>query len=107
VLSNALLAHIEFARFMDEHSKKYKSDQEYLYRFRVFQDNLKNYEELNKNSTGAVFGVTQFSDLTHQEFRELHLMNNLEPYPEEHPMLEWEKVTAPPTFDWRTKGGVT
>jgi len=107
VISNALLAHLEFSKFMDEHSKSYKSDSEFLYRFRVFQDNLKHYEELNRNSTGAIFGITQFSDLTHQEFRELYLMNNLSPYPEEHPTLEWEKVSAPTKFDWRSKGSVT
>jgi C1A family cysteine protease len=92
---------------MDKHNKQYKSDNEFTYRFNVFQDNLKHYEELNRNSTGAVFGWTQFSDLTSEEFRELYLMNNLEPYPEEHPMLEWEPIKAPATFDWRSQGRVT
>jgi len=34
-------------------------------------------------------------------------MQKLNPYPEVHPMLEWEPIKAPTTFDWRQNGGVT
>jgi hypothetical protein len=110
VLSAALPAHKQFLNFMEHHKKQYKSDEEFLYRLSVFQTNLKRYDEWNSNSTpdAAWFGVTKFSDLTDEEFREMYLMKDLPPY---EPTGEFLKVDmnlkAPTTFDWRTKGACT
>jgi len=60
-----------------------------------------------KKIGGAVYGVTQFTDLTDQEFKDQYLMRNLPPLPN---VTVWEpKITsaAPTTFDWRKQGGVT
>jgi C1A family cysteine protease len=92
---------------MQEHNKKYKSDQEFLYRFSVFQKNLKNIDELNRNSTGAIYGVTVFSDLTQEEFVELYLMKDLPPHETLEELQIPKDIKAPTTFDWRSKNAVT
>jgi cathepsin F/cysteine peptidase B len=107
VLTAALPAHVQFGNFMQEHSKKYKSDEEFLYRFSVFQQNLKNIDELNKNSTGAIYGVTVFSDLTQEEFVELYLMKDLTPHEPLEELVIPKDIKAPTTFDWRSKNAVT
>jgi cathepsin F/cysteine peptidase B len=109
VLSQALYlpTHVQFLNYLEDHNKKYKSDEEFFYRFSVFQDNLKMIDELNQNSTGAVYGVTVFSDLTQQEFVELYLMKNL---PVHEPIEELEvpeNIEAPATFDWRSQAAVS
>jgi cathepsin F/cysteine peptidase B len=92
---------------MQEHKKSYKSDAEFFYRFQVFQDNLKMIDELNRKSDGAIYGVTVFSDITQEEFKELYLMKNLPPV-EDIELLEIpENITAPLNFDWRSKGAVS
>jgi len=110
VLSAALPAHKQFINFMGHHNKQYKSDEEFMQRLSVFQTNLKRYDEWNSNSTpgSAWFGVTQFSDLTDEEFSEMYLMKNLPPYEPTGGLLEVDmNVKAPTTWDWRTKGVVS
>jgi len=104
-LTSARVSHLDFVQFVQDHGKKYHSDHEFLYRFSIFQQNMAEVEIMNINST-AVFGVTQFSDLTHDEFKHMYLMNNLPPV-EEGEYLEIPKVQAPTKFDWRSSGAVT
>jgi C1A family cysteine protease len=94
---------------MNEHGKAYENDEEFLHRFNVFSENLKLIEKQNEESRaigGAVFGVTPFSDLTPQEFRQKYLMMT----PQRPNVTEYwipPQVQAPTTFDWRSKGGVS
>jgi len=56
----------------------------------------------------TIFGVTKFSDLTPEEFKEIYLMKNLPPrvvHPSEY--TYYPNVNGPASFDWRNKGGVT
>jgi cathepsin F len=99
-------AHKHFFNFMNEHGKSYDNDDVFLHRFNIFRENLKRIEQWNAESTGAVYGVTQFSDLTPQEFKSLYLMNVTRP-PNATTYLTFPGVEAPTTFDWRTKGAVT
>jgi len=92
---------------MNEHNKNYESDDEFLHRFTVFRENLKKIDQLNAESNGAVFGVTQFSDLTHEEFRGKVLMNITTRPPNVTEYKTFPGVNAPTTFDWRSKGVVT
>jgi len=91
---------------MQDHSKQYDSDEEFLHRFAIFRDNMKKIEQLNADSDGAIYGITQFSDLTPHEFKTLYLMTRL---PVNNVSDYWTppNVQAPASFDWRTKGGVT
>ncbi|XP_070553706.1 cathepsin O-like [Ptychodera flava] len=72
-----------FREFIVEHEKKYSPGTiEYEKRFRVFQQSLQRSEKLNifsrKHNGTAVYGITQFSDLTPEEFQEQYL--TLKPY---------------------------
>jgi len=98
--------HKNFISFMSEHEKSYENDEEFLHRFSIFRDNLRKIEQMNKDSDGAIFGVTQFSDLTDHEFKTQYLMTKL---PVNNVTDFWNppQVTAPTTFDWRSKGAVS
>ncbi|XP_064608137.1 cathepsin O-like [Liolophura sinensis] len=65
-----------FVEFVDKYDKPYKFDtDEYKHRFEVFKGSLRRHKELNRNtsSTGAVYGITKFSDLTPEEFKAAYL----------------------------------
>jgi C1A family cysteine protease len=98
-----------FARFAQEYNKKY-DDFEYTKRLNIFAQNLERVNEQNKQHIllggEAVFGVTQFSDLTPEEFKSQYL--NYIPSNSSLPRVNIELDGAPATtVDWRTKGAVT
>jgi len=103
-----------FEEYAVRYNKSYQDKGEFMYRFGVWKSNLLKSTKLNEDSRkkgGAYFGITQFSDLTLDEFREKYLMkmptipqdklppNNLEPNSS-------IKVTSgvPASFDWRNEG---
>ena len=58
--------------------KSYTLDsQEAKSRFRIFKDNLKYIKENNAQNNGLTLGLTEFSDLTNDEYRKLYLDDNL------------------------------
>jgi len=65
-----------FSNFASTYGKKY-SDAEWPIRLGIFADNLERVNEQNKQHIllggEAVFGVTQFSDLTPAEFKAMYL----------------------------------
>jgi len=65
-----------FTNFAQEYGKKY-SDAEWPTRLAIFADNLERINEQNRQHIliggEAVFGVTQFSDLTPAEFKAMYL----------------------------------
>jgi C1A family cysteine protease len=92
---------------MLKNGKKYKSDEEFFARFKIFQSNLKIIEEKNaKYNPTTFYAVNKFADLSKQEFKEMYLMNNLPPYRPNGEVL-YTNITAPTTWDWRTKGACT
>jgi len=67
------------------------------------QKNLKTIRKLNKADSGATFGVTQFADLTREEFRQILLKHDSLQGIAKHPntvsvpeILE----RLPDSFDW-------
>uniref|UniRef100_A0A158Q744 Pept_C1 domain-containing protein n=1 Tax=Elaeophora elaphi TaxID=1147741 RepID=A0A158Q744_9BILA len=96
--------------------KEYSSLIEQLVRFKIYLHNMRFAQKLQNDEKGsAIYGVTQFSDLTPEEFQKIML-----------PSLWWENVKSksieldfnlndynlslnnlPEKFDWRTKGVVT
>jgi len=63
-----------FVRFEESHNRFYASETERTYRFGVFMENLALAKKLNEEHHGrAEFGVTQFMDLTPQEFKATYL----------------------------------
>jgi len=98
-----------FTNFMEEYNKQY-TDAEFATRLGIFAQNLERVNQMNKEHIllggEAVFGVTQFSDLTPEEFKSMYLTyrpgNSSEP--RVNVVLDGEPNTV---VDWRTKGAVT
>lgn len=111
-----------FNEFKMDYNKMYASPDEEASRFAIFRDNLRRAEELTKQSGGlAEYGVTQFMDLSPEEFADMYLNKALierseteaeaELAVEEAPRNPDESPrragAVPSTFDWRSKNVVT
>jgi len=100
--------HEQFFEFMRTYNKQYAAEEFHL-RLSNFEASLKRATALNAKSKKAQFGVTKFSDMSPQEFRETVLMNrtivpNRIPGV---PVLEKKVEAVPASFDWRIQGAVT
>ena len=66
-------------------------------------ENLDYIEKLNARNDGATYGVTQFADLTNQEFKEQYLMNDVPPLVQNGRVASLiNNATLPTSFDWAT-----
>merc|ERR1712222_162094 len=66
-----------FKAFHYLHQKQYSlNSQEGLKRYRIFKQNENWIKEENTKLGKTVYGTTQFSDLTHEEFVQNHLTNS-------------------------------
>jgi len=101
-----------FQQWMAKHKKEYKTQQEYNTRLNNFIETSKRVFAQNERSkqlnSTATFAVNKFSDLTLAEFSALLGMKGYNPKdaPKSH-VAPQIKATPPPSFDWRTKGGIT
>lgn len=97
-----------FGAFKRKFMKSYASQEEHDYRLSVFKSNLRRAERHQKLDPSAVHGVTQFSDMTPEEFsKHLGLRSRLK-FPadaSEAPILPTDNL--PDDFDWRDHGAVT
>ncbi|KER34143.1 hypothetical protein T265_12431, partial [Opisthorchis viverrini] len=78
-------------------------------RFNIFEDNLKQaefYQTLERGT--ALYGVTRFSDLTGDEFREafLGLRRDQQYSTTSHSYVKKDSVSIPQDYDWRVYGAV-
>ncbi|GAV60741.1 Peptidase_C1 domain-containing protein/Inhibitor_I29 domain-containing protein [Cephalotus follicularis] len=98
-----------FKVFMETYGKNYSTREEYMHRLGIFVKNLMRAAEHQALDPTAVHGVTQFSDLSEEEFERFYMgvrggvsINN-------GVIVEMEKVIdgLPQNFDWRDKGAVT
>jgi cathepsin L len=94
-----------------KHGRSYEGAED-TYRFRVFSEAADMIAKHNLEESVGLhtfkMGLTQFADLTHDEFKAQYLMNTLPPKEdnlrgEPHVMREG----APDSMDWRTQGAVT
>jgi len=99
-----------FSQFVQKYNKRYSSLHEMNSRFENFKLSLQRITERNQKSKHAKYGITKFSDLAVDEFKNTILMKNTikdKPQPEPERVLV-PKVTSVPTyFDWRDKAAVT
>ena len=97
-----------FLIFLNAHGKNYTGT-EFMHRLRVFETNVLKAIENQLNDPSAVHGITQFSDLTEEEFgtRYLGLKMSAEGFGDhpQAPVLPTDQL--PTDFDWREKGAVT
>jgi C1A family cysteine protease len=112
VLGMALATQREFLEFQRKYNKIYQTKAEFDHRFQIFEENMAKAKELTKKNNGsAKFGITKFSDMSHEEFSALYLMSNytrMNPRPTAKTVFT-QKVGAPdPTnYDWSTTGYTT
>jgi hypothetical protein len=99
-----------FAKFVNDYNKEYDSVEEYAKRMAIFTDNMDRVATMNAEhvliSGEAVFGVTKFSDLTPQEFKNYYL--GYVPSNSSQPRVDI-RLDGPPAndIDWVSKGAVT
>jgi len=94
-----------FEQFKIDYNKEYASKAEEMYRYGVFMRNIKWAESLNNAPDNkATYGVTQFMDLTPEEFRRTYL--NYTPKPMSNPdeivvdALDFKDTDYPSTYNW-------
>jgi len=63
----------EFSLFKQKYNKQYSSSEEEYLRFNIFKENLISLTRESRESRSYTVGVTQFSDMTHQEFKNTYL----------------------------------
>ena len=95
----------QWTQFKIIYGKSYKSEIEEQLRFRVFAASLNVTRRMTEQSKGATrFGITQFSDLTPEEFSHLYLMKKqpkFEIIPGHDLEFDHTKVEIKPFWDWR------
>ncbi|KAL5713370.1 cathepsin L [Ranunculus cassubicifolius] len=101
---------ILFHSWCNQHGKTYTTEQEKLYRLKVFQDNLDfiNQHNSNQNSTYTL-ELNSFADLTHDEFKASRLGLKVQAT-RQRLSLQSESSSVrdvPASIDWRSKGAVT
>ncbi|KAJ4966585.1 hypothetical protein NE237_018434 [Protea cynaroides] len=103
-----LNAEHHFASFKKSFQKNYATPEEDAFRLGVFKANLRRARRHQLLDPSAVHGITQFSDLTTEEFRQNYL--GLKPLrlpadAQKAPILPTNDL--PTDFDWRDHGAVT
>ena len=95
----------QFQKFITKYHKKYSSMQEFLSRYQVFRLNFK--ETLNSGPQNYLTGITQFSDLTRQEFAKKYLNADFPAiaFLKENKSLKNLKA-APESWDWREHNAI-
>jgi len=108
----------QFTDFQLRFKRVYNNQQEFDYRFQIFKGNMRKAAQNQQRNPRATFGVTQFSDLTEEEFSK-YLMPNLKnipkpaphlPHPTAMPLTNNHALNCNPnpvSFDWASCGAVT
>lgn len=114
-----------FKEFQLEYEKTYESEIEQAARFKIFQENLRQIENLNAEKDDfATYGINQFSDLTSEELFgkgtgfndsfyeefDYNISSEEDLVPHNIPLEELfvsGKGVGDIAFDWRTKHKVT
>ncbi|XP_068970681.1 cathepsin O-like [Bombus flavifrons] len=114
-----------FQNYVMRYNKSYRNDPtEYEERFKRFRKSLRHIEKMNglrPSQESAYYGLTEFSDMSEDEFLSLTLLPDLpargekhvnESYHRRHHLLQStnrvkKSVSIPLRFDWRDKGVIT
>ncbi|XP_020149722.1 cysteine proteinase 1 [Aegilops tauschii subsp. strangulata] len=108
-----LNAEAHFATFVRRFGKSYRDADEHAHRLSVFRANLRRARRHQRLDPSAVHGITKFSDLTPDEFRERFLglrksrrsfLKGISGSAHDAPALPTDGL--PTEFDWREHGAV-
>jgi C1A family cysteine protease len=94
--------HYMWEKFRAEHKKLYTSAAEAMERFTVFRDAVNYIDAENAKGNTYTLGVTQFADMTNEEFKQQ--FHSIKPTETQGVMFEGE---VPNDIDWTTMGAVT
>ena len=101
-------AEAKFKSFMKEFGKVYQTVEEYEHRFVVFKNNLLRALKHQALDPTASHGITQFSDLTEEEFSSQYLGLKVPSILSTSPAApNLPTGDLPANFDWRDKGAVS
>ncbi|PIN24450.1 Cysteine proteinase Cathepsin F [Handroanthus impetiginosus] len=104
-------AELSFKSFIQEYRKEYSTREEYLHRLGIFAKNLIRAAEHQAMDPTAIHGVTQFSDLSEDEFEGMYLGlkggADVDMVGNGAVAEEIDVGNLPESFDWREKGAVT
>ncbi len=101
-------AEAKFRGFVREYGKVYATDEERQHRFKAFRHNLMKAVEHQALDPTAVHGVTEFSDLTEEEFAAQFLGLKVPEAIKNAPSgPNLPTGDLPEEFDWRNLGAVT
>jgi len=92
-----------------DRAKGYSSKSEHDKRFEIFKDNMEKIKEHNSGEHSWTMGITQFSDMTAEEFKDYIACGSLKHNSAQEVFdapLDWNK-TAPTSVDWVSRGAVT
>lgn len=114
-----------FANYVVQYNKSYRNDStEYKKRFECFQKSLRYIEKMNSfqsSQESAYYGLTEFSDLSEDEFLQQTLLPDLSLRDQKHTTSYYHqhftnsinrrkrriiKASIPSKFDWRDRGVV-
>jgi len=108
---DASLLRSKFSDYMHRFGKTYKTQEEFRTRLANFEASLKRIDYLNsKSKGGATFGITKFSDVSAEEFKNTILMRNpIDPSKKmkDVGILQPKALDLPVSLDWRNSGLVT
>jgi len=95
----------EFAGFKTKFGKVYETPAEEAKRFAIFSENVKSYSEMARMVMSYTVGVTQFSDLTEEEFKSTYLGGQKRPNPGTQAPKSSSPLRKdlPASIDWREK----
>jgi len=101
----------KFMEFTQTYNKVYSSLEEFQQRFTAFKANLLEVAAADEFDGKHTIGITQFSDLTSEEFAAQYLTLKVEPNSWCKPGLKFLEAEATEPiiddFDWRTQNGVS
>jgi ubiquinone biosynthesis protein Coq4 len=96
----------EFLNFIARFKKSYHSKEMYQTKFSAFKSNMEKIAQHQDKS--LVLGVTKFSDLTHEEFKDrfTSLISEKELHEEKTHSFISDPRPLPENIDWRNTGAV-
>jgi len=95
-----------FKEFCTHWNKTYSAEEK-IARYQIFEENARKIPHLNALNRGAVFGLTKFADMTHEEFVEKIVPSIIKPKRQPPVMVKSSNQIPSVPIDWTKKGMVT